>query len=258
MCRDQDRETLQSNNKNLKIKFLCWTIGIVSVIFVGSHNFFSPKSIDYENQYLKYNNIINNRNNAYVNIKDKFNHTNDLNNKEFKKLISDYIELQDLSTKEFKILSKMSEENKILNFKNTNVFLFQFSIFLVIFCISLLFKFITLQIENKMLSKTYNKVSYLFIFISLYYISWIFYFKSDIPYFAHLSVVVLFSVLMSFVISYLIKWLQKRSSMISINNHNIKNLWRFIILDIPKKHIQKNKTNEYIKDYAKQIEAFKI
>ncbi len=255
----QGREEMNlSNNNDYKIKIICWLVAIISLVVVASHNFFPTHNPEFKGQNLKYKEIISERNSAYSELKEAFLRSTDLNTENYKLLMTNYLNLQDKSSKEFKELIRIKNETKFYNFKNKNVFFYQVSVFLVILFVSILFKFLALRLEYDSLKKTYQSISVVFISISFYYIVWIFYYKSDLPHFAHVTAIACIAILIGKSVSVLINWLYYRKSILAIHKYNFRNLWRFIIHDIPTKHIREKDRNEYVKDYTKEIIDFKI
>jgi hypothetical protein len=207
---------------------------------------------------LKYKDIITQRNSTYSQLKESYQKSTDLNKETYKLLMSNYVNLQDRSSKEYKELIRIKNETKFLNFKNKNIFFYQISVFIVILFVSILFKFLALRLDYDPLKKTYQSVSVVFLSISFYYIVWIFYYDSDLPHFAHVVAIASIAILIAKCTSTLISWLYYRRSVLSIHKYNFRNLWKFIIHDIPSKHIHEKNKNEYVKDYTKEMTAFKI
>lgn len=224
---------------------ICWLIAIASLVVVSSHNFFATKSQKIILKERAYKKLIKKRNKTFIELKKD--HT----------LLSDYISIQDSATATYSMLKKIRQEEKVFKFKNTNVFLFQTSIFIVLLFISLLFKYLTLQLEYKYLKKTYGITSFIFLLISFYYLLWALYPKSDLPYFLHALLIVTISIPTSFAASYFVNWVHRRTAILNIHKYNFRNLWRFIISDIPKTHLPKENLDNYTKDYMKQIKSFK-
>lgn len=243
-----------TSNKDKKIKIFCWLVAGISIILVSSHNFVPTKNATVLEQQNIYKKAISERNNTYKRLKKAYQSSD----KEFNTLMEKYINLQDVASYEYGVLNKKREKTKVFNFKNSNVFLYQISVFIVILIVSLLFKLLSLRLEFDKLVKTYSSLSNVFTSISFYYIVWVFYPKSDLPHFAHITAITLIAIFIGLFTNNVVGWIYQRNSIIASHKYNFRNIWRFIIRDIPKKHIDKNHIDEYVLDYKKEIENFKL
>lgn len=250
-------KTQLNNKKIFRIKLNSWLIAITCLLIVISHNFFSTTNVEYQKENKEYKTLIKERNKSLESLKATLNCV-DCNETEIKKNIESYIGSYEKASSQFKKLSKISSNQKILGFRNINTFLFQTSVFIVIFILSLLLKWNARFSKYEYIKSIMNKISTVFTFISIYYLIWVFFPSTDLPYTLHLLAVIVLTILVSAITLFTIKCLFNRELKIELYKYNITNLWRFIIKDVPEKHIPYSKMNEYVEDYTREIENFKV
>ncbi|WP_148639310.1 hypothetical protein [Aquimarina longa] len=243
----------QTNNKKLRI--ICWLVAIASLALVSSHNFFSTNSKETIAREKAYKELISQRNSVYKTLKAEFIKENNLNTSKNRELMMEYIKIQDQASTKYKSLKKIREEVKVFHFKNMNVFLYQVSIFIILFILSILFKYLTLQLEYKSLRRTYSFVSFVFIFISLYYLVWVFYIKSDLPYLAHIAAISIIAFSIAIVTHSTMYWFYNKTYIISIYKSNIKKLTRHIGIDVKEKYIKEEDRKDYFVDTIDVIDS---
>jgi hypothetical protein len=222
---------------------------------VSSHNFFSTNSQEIITKERFYKKLISKRNSAYKTLKTEFLKGGGLNTPETYELMIGYIELHDQASNNYKNLKKIRKEAKVFYFKNMNVFLYQISVFIILFLFSILFKYLTLQLEYKSLKRTYGFVSFVFMFISLYYLVWVFYIKSDFPYFAHITAISIIAFTIAIVTNSAVYWLHNRVSILSMYNRNIRKLTRFVGINIKEKYIKQEDRKDYFVDTIEVIDS---
>lgn len=264
----QTKETLQhQESKTKKIqttKFILYVTAIISVIAVFSHIFFPTTNSEVTHARSIHKKVKKERDNKFAELR--------INQEQYSKgiitkndfdeqnasLLSDYLNLYDESTLKYKELNLAKQNSKVFYFKNMNVFLYQTSVFIVLLILSILF-YITLQfIEYESLKKAYQFCSFAFMAIGFYYLVWIFYPKSDLPYIAYILTMLAIAMILTIATRYFIKWMIQKKSIIFIHKENFKRLWYFIINITPSFISDTKKKEKYVDGYIKEIEEFKV
>ncbi|WP_298514956.1 hypothetical protein [uncultured Kordia sp.] len=266
--KQQTKATLQrQESKKTKIqttKFILYVAAIISVIAVFSHVFFPTTDYEVANARSAHKKVKKERDNKFTELRDNYENYSkgQISNQDFeelnKALLETYFNLYDESNLKYKELNSAKQDAKVFYFKNMNVFLYQTSVFVVLFILSILF-FISLQlIEYKSLKRAYQFCSFAFMAIAFYYLVWIFYPKSDLPYFAYIFTMLGIAIILTIAARYFLKWLLEKKSVIFIHKENFKRLWYFIINITPNFITDKQKKEQYVDGYTKEIEEFKI
>lgn len=249
--------------KTLTIKALLYLTAILSVIAVFSHIFFPTTNDSVIYYRVEHRTIKAERDLKFKElnlIHEKF-VSGKLSESEFNKqnkaILSEYLSLYKQSKEKYSELNKAKKNATVFHFKNMNVFLYQTSVFVVMLILSILFNYTIKFVKNKALKKAYRFSSFVFLTIAFYYIVWVFYPKSDLPYYSYIIVMLLIAIFLSMITVNLIKWITERESIISIYKENFKRLWYFIINKTPH-FVSDEKMDQFVEGYTKEIKEFKI
>lgn len=245
-------------------KIILYITAIISIIAVFSHVFFPTTNSEVAEARSIHAKVKKERDSKFKEL--RLNHeqysSREIAKNDFEEensvLLTDYLRLYDESILKYKELGLVKQKSKVFYFKNMNVFLYQISVFIVLLILSILF-YITLQlIEYESLRKAYQFCSFVFMSIAFYYLVWIFYPKSDLPYLAYIFAMFAIAVILSIATRYFLKWMIQKKSIIFIHKENFKRLWYFIINITPNFISDTKKKEQYVDGYTKEIEEFKI
>ena len=172
-------------------------------------------------------------------------------------LSAEHKNLVKLSAEKFKILNKAKADAKVLSFINLNVFSFIFGAFLVLLLLTILFYIYKKPTEHKTLVSTHKRVTAVFMTISLYYFTWVFYPHSDLPRYLHLTAMFLIGMVLAIAVMSIIDWKFEKKAILSIYKDNFKSLFRFIAITA-KDYVDPSKALEYKKEYLKEVDKFEL
>lgn len=245
-------------------KFILYITAIISVIAVFSHVFFPTTNPEVVHVRSAHKKVKKERDNKLAELrvnqeqyskgvitKNEFDELN-------RSLLTDYLILYDESNIKYKELGLVKQESKVFYFKNMNVFLYQTSVFVVLLILSVLFYIMLQLIEYKSLKRAYQFCSFAFMTIAFYYLVWIFYPKSELPYLAYIFTMLVIASILTVASRYFLKWIIQKESIVFIHKENFRRLWYFIINITPSFISDTKKKEQYIDGYTKEIEEFKI
>lgn len=163
-----------------------------------------------------------------------------------------------LSKKNYKEQSRLiANQYRFFGWKTKRAFLIGFGIRLpyIMFCLIISYLLTLLNSKDKNFIKAFNFFQISSYTISLYVIIWCFWHSQDYPLSAYRWTIISVCGLVSLAVVYFINYRFALSHRYTII---IRNLFDFIIIDTPKKHITKEKEPEYDKDVDKIIQNIDI
>ena len=219
----EDLGQTQTTTKDRNSKSILWFFSIICLLLVISHNFIEVTDDKLKSFRSDYNHLMDKKDVLYKELK-QIKSSNDKKNLE--KVLNDFIETQDLAYLEYQKLRNEKKRIKVFNFDSINTFLFQVSIFFVLFLVTFLFRFICINNTNiePELKNTIRKVTMLFFFLSFYYLVWSFYYESDLPHYIHLAAVIIISTLFALATDKFIFYIENKKNVLieRLNNLELK------------------------------------
>ncbi|PHS03513.1 MAG: hypothetical protein COA88_15700 [Kordia sp.] len=210
-----------------------------------SHVFVPIKSTELTKITKEYKTLLKERKSQFAILEN----AQQVNSTELNVHLSNYINANKQASLKFKEVSQVKANDKVFHFRNLNAFLYQSSIFLVLFLASILLCISAKQIEIKEDQRVYKSIAFVFLTIACYYIAWVVYPANDLPYYMYIFVLILTAILTSSLSLIILNAITSKENTIQRYKNSIHSLFSFIYKDVyAKGYINKDKDIEYRKD----------
>lgn len=231
-------------------------IGVFIVAFLGV--FFPKKSESVRKAEKAYFETDNERLVSDKKIKllfKRFNE-NELTDKELLSEIKTQIPLILNLTEKSEVLKKeyksISNNDKVFGFRNIKIFFGHLGMPVVATALGIYLLLLFFKEEDLFFRKITLSFSLVGLISGLFYVIWVFYPSPDIPDWAYILLLLLFSILGTSVAFFTGRYMYKLSQIDLVVK--VQNLLSFITFDIKRKYISKQDRQEYISDYLGEIE----
>ncbi|GGX19107.1 hypothetical protein [Aquimarina muelleri] len=189
-----------------------YVVAIVIAIAAFLHIFFNPESKNLSEIRKKHSEAKLERNklnqDILILITDYTNNkvTSSQLNSSLPDIIDNYKQREIDALQLFELLNKEKEKEKIFGFKNIHTFLYALSLPLCFLIISVVMLFFSVSEDLKQLSKAITFLGFTIMFISLFFLSWIFLPISDMPYWSYILSIFICAFLISFFTKLILNW----------------------------------------------------
>ncbi len=144
------------------------------------------------------------------------------------------------------------DNEKIFGFRNIKIFFGHLGTPSVIVSLAIYLLFLFFREDDLFFKKVTLSFSIVGLITGFFYISWVFYPSPDVPKWAYIALLFIFSILGTF-LSYIITNYYYKLSKIDLIKKT-QDLISYIVFDIKAKYIQKQDRKEYISDYLNEID----
>ncbi|WP_271769258.1 hypothetical protein [Aquimarina algiphila] len=159
-------------------------------------------------------------------------------------------------SKESEVLKKeyksISNEDKVFGFRSVKIFFGHLGMPIVATALGVYLLLLFFKEEDLFFRKVTLSFSIVGLITGLFYVIWVFYPSPDIPDWAYILLLLLFSILGTLVAYFTGRYMYKLSQIDLVVK--TQNLLSYITFDIKRKYISKQDRQEYISDYLGEIE----
>ncbi len=159
-------------------------------------------------------------------------------------------------TKSSEVLKKEYEEalenEKLFGFRNVKVFFSHLGMPVVALALGVLLLFLFFKEKNFFFRKVILSFSLVGLIVGLFYLIWVFYPSPDVPQWAYIVLLFLFSIVGTTIAYIITRYMYKLSKIDLVFKMN--NLLHYINFDIKRKYIRKQDRKEYLVDFLSEID----
>ncbi len=161
----------------------------------------------------------------------------------------DLVDKSELLKKEYYATLK---KDKVFGFRNIKIFLGHLGMPIVSIALALCLLFLFLKEDNLFFRKVSLWFSIVGLISGLFYVIWVFYPSPDVPEWAYILLLFLFSIIGTVLMYFVSRYLYKLSEIDLV--FKVQNLLNYINFDIKRKYINKNDREEYMDDFLGEID----
>ncbi len=260
MLKLQEQETKEKNSKLISaIKIVAISSVVIGVFIVAFLGVFFPKKsesiIKAQNAYIKVDDTRIEADKILIDYLSKY-HKKKISEEELLIALKTQIPLTLTLKEESEILKKEYEialaDDKVFGFRNLKIFFTHLGKPVVAVALGLYLLLLFFKEEDLFFRKVTLSFSIVGLITGLFYVIWVFYPSPDIPDWAYILLLLLFSILGTIVAFFIGRYIYNMSQIDLVLK--TQNLLSFITFDIKRKYISKQDRQEYISDYLGEIE----
>lgn len=255
-----ERKINESNSKIFKIaKIITISFIIIGVFIVAFLGVFFPKKsqsvIIAQKAYAKVDDAKIQADSELINYLSKY-HYKEIPEKELLLVLKKQIPLTLKLREESEVLKEKYENSlandKVFGFRSIKIFFGHLGMPVVATALGLYLLLLFFKEESLFFRKVTLSFSIIGLVTGLFYLTWVFYPSPDVPEWAYILLLLLFSFIGTIIAYFIGRYTYNLSEIDLVMK--TQNLLRYIILDIKKKYISKQDRQEYISDYLGEIE----